>query len=206
MAQTYTEDCFAAGHVGLTDLQNMENNFHALKTMFSGSSAPSNSTGGMPWFDTAKKILKIRGSTNGQWFGVLSASATPRFWLFANAAEDGWVVDSSVSDRVLAVKGGAQAFNVAGGSLAGNWTISGTTVGQESALHAHTFQHVHTVTTVTIYSGTSDMTPVEVIAASSAVNGSTFTGTESTVHTHSFSNDATWRPLAAVGTVQYLDL
>jgi len=74
MSQSFTDDCFAAGNAGLTDLQNMENNFLALKSMFSGSSAPGNTTAGMPWADTGNKILKIRNSANDAWLSVINFS------------------------------------------------------------------------------------------------------------------------------------
>lgn len=67
MSQTYTDDCFASGHAGLTDLQNMENNFAALKSAFSGVSAPPNPVGGMWWLDTTTHILKLRNEANDAW-------------------------------------------------------------------------------------------------------------------------------------------
>lgn len=70
MSQTYTDDCFDAGHVALTDLQNMENNFAALKSSFSGTDAPSNPVAGMWWWDTTSGILKIRNNDNNAWLSV----------------------------------------------------------------------------------------------------------------------------------------
>jgi len=210
MAQTFTEDCFAASQVGLTSLQNMENNFLALKTLFSGSSAPSNSTGGMPWFDTGKKILKVRNSTNGAWLGVHYSSTASRWWVYANAAGDGWIVDSSVTDRVLAIKGGTQAYNAVGGSAAGSWTFSGITISAETSLHAHLFTHVHEQTTFTIYGASTVVSPVDTVEFSvvttGGILGTHYTTFESVDHRHTAAFDATWRPAASVGTLQYLDL
>lgn len=70
MSQTFTEDCFAGGHVAQTDMQNIENNFAALKSCFSGSSAPSNLVAGMWWFDTTDNILKLRNEANDAWLNV----------------------------------------------------------------------------------------------------------------------------------------
>lgn len=71
MAQNFTDDCFAPGNAGQTDLQNMENNFQALKTLFSGSSAPANSTSGMPWVrlfpDTSQILFQLRNYANTSW-------------------------------------------------------------------------------------------------------------------------------------------
>jgi len=58
MSQTWTDNPFASGNVGQTDLQNMENNFLALKSMFSGAGAPANAVAGMLWHDTGNNLIK----------------------------------------------------------------------------------------------------------------------------------------------------
>ena len=70
MSQTWTDDVFATGHVGQTDLQNMENNFACIKSSFSGGSAPSDPTPGMFWTDTGNHILKLRNEANDDWLSV----------------------------------------------------------------------------------------------------------------------------------------
>jgi len=70
MSQDWTDDCFAAGHTGQTDLANMEKNFACLKSCFSGASAPSNPVAGMFWYDTANHILKLRNEANNAWLSV----------------------------------------------------------------------------------------------------------------------------------------
>lgn len=93
MAQSWTDDCFAADHQGLTDLQNMENNMQCLKTCFSGDSAPSNPAAGQWWYDTANKILKIRNEANSAWLEVYD---------FANQrVAAGKVMTASLADGVL---------------------------------------------------------------------------------------------------------
>ena len=72
MAQSWTDDCFAADHQGLTDLQNMENNMQCLKTCFSGDSAPSSPAAGQWWYDTNENILKIRNEANSAWISVFN--------------------------------------------------------------------------------------------------------------------------------------
>ena len=59
MSQTWTTDSYASGHVGQTDLANMENNFAALRSTFAGTSAPSSPTQGQIWHDTTNDLLKI---------------------------------------------------------------------------------------------------------------------------------------------------
>jgi hypothetical protein len=67
MSQTYTADCYAAGHQATTDLQAFEDNFAALKSAFSGTSAPSNMIAGMAWLDTTLSLLKTRNTANDAW-------------------------------------------------------------------------------------------------------------------------------------------
>jgi hypothetical protein len=192
----------------------MENNFLALKTLFSGSSAPANSTGGMPWFDTAKKVLKIRNSTNGAWLGIHYSSTVPRFWVYGHNPEDGWLVDTTVSDRIIAIKGGSQAYNANGGTLQGSWTISGTTV--LGSTHNHKYYGVGSdVTNDYGFDASGDGLSISIntskaggigISASTGDVIATDLYTANNPHAHSLSNDATWRPAAAVGTLQYMGL
>lgn len=53
-------------------------------------------------------------------------------WFYLNAAPPGWKVLATGADTVIAVAGGTDAYNVAGGSQAGTWTISGVTVDAHS--------------------------------------------------------------------------
>jgi len=70
MPQDWTDDVFAGGHAGQTDLANMEKNFQCLKTCFSGTSAPSNPSAGMWWLDTTNHLLKQRNEANNGWINV----------------------------------------------------------------------------------------------------------------------------------------
>jgi hypothetical protein len=74
MAQNFTDDSYAANHIGQTDLQNMENNFLVLKSCFSGSSAPSSPVAGLLWFDTSTGLLYQRNVANSAW-GLITAGA-----------------------------------------------------------------------------------------------------------------------------------
>ena len=122
MSQTWTDDPFASGHVGQTDLQNMENNFLAIKSMFSGASAPSNPVAGMPWFDTAQKVLKSRNNSNNAWLGLFHGDASQKILVYDDDVLDGYARDDTVTDKVIALKGGATY--VAGGATAGSWTLT----------------------------------------------------------------------------------
>lgn len=67
MAQNFTSDVYAAGHIGATDLQNMENNFLALQSTFSGNNAPASPVASQLWVDTTNNLLKIRNAANTAW-------------------------------------------------------------------------------------------------------------------------------------------
>ena len=75
MSQSWTDDCFATDHQGLTDLQNIENNLQCLKSSFSGDASPSSPSAGQWWYDTNANILKIRNEANSAWLDI---------WDFAN--------------------------------------------------------------------------------------------------------------------------
>lgn len=70
MAQNWTDNVYQSDHVIATDMQNVENNFAAIKSCFSGASAPSNTVAGMWWYDTSNNILKIRNEANSDWLNV----------------------------------------------------------------------------------------------------------------------------------------
>ena len=198
MSQGWTDDVFSGAHVGQTDLQNMENNFGCLKSLFSGLSAPANTVAGMPWFDVStKKVLKIRNAANSAWLGLMHGDVSQKIWVYRNAAMDGWVVDSAVTDMVLAIKGGTTY--ITGGITAGAWTISGLT-------HTHT----GTVSSTTV---ADHATMTIANAALDFKDGDKYPADiPHTAHGHTVTNadaspsDSTWRPAAAVGTLQYLNL
>ncbi|MBW2647293.1 MAG: hypothetical protein JRE23_14180 [Deltaproteobacteria bacterium] len=70
MSQDYTDNVFAPDHAVQTDMQNVENNFAALKSAFSGATTPANTVAGMWWFDTTANILKLRNEANNAWQNV----------------------------------------------------------------------------------------------------------------------------------------
>ena len=228
MAQTWTSNTYQADHVVVTDMQNIEDNFATLHGNFSGASQPSNAEAGMPWFDTSEKLLKIRNQANSAWLGVMYGNSNNKIWMYSNAATDGWVVDSSLTDRVLAIKGGSAAYNVNGGNTGGTWTQpahqhAGTTAG--GSAHSHIWitrpndnysynsggSSVHitpfntdTLDGVTWDQGDDDPEGEHVI---DIVSTTYYTSKESS-HTHTYTTSAvgtiaTYRPAAAVGTLQY---
>jgi hypothetical protein len=221
MAQNWTDDTYAADHAGQTDLQNMENNFNVLKTNFSGASAPPGAVAGMDWYHTSKG-LRIRNAGNSAWLKIWQGSASAKTWFYRNDTDEGWVVDTSVTDRVLAIKGGSQAYNVSGGNQAGIWTISGITVNNESA-HTHgpgslnvDIRHRHLPGdeyllgdgfVVEAYEpGEGGTTPNYSDHQGLTNKGVLGTSAAGSAHTHGLTFGGAWRPAAAVGTLQYPDL
>jgi len=214
MSQTFTDDCYGSGHVAAVDLQAFEDNFAALKSMFSGASAPSNQVAGMMWFDTAKKLPKVRNNTNSAWLGVMAADNLHKIWVYRNTAPDGWAVDSSVADVVCALKGGAQGYNVNGGVTAGTWIQPDHTL-LEAEIPGHTHavtggSHAHNITGYIPGEGGSTVG----LQVTNAGDATSTQASETATHTHTtastggstaHSHGSTYRPFAAVGTLQYLD-
>jgi hypothetical protein len=67
MSQDWTDDCYAPGHVGQTDLGNMKKNFLCVKSLYSGASQPASMAACHPWFDNANNVLKLRNPGNSAW-------------------------------------------------------------------------------------------------------------------------------------------
>ena len=214
MAQNYTINSYQTDQVGLDDLQYMEDNFECLRTMFSGSSEPSiDKVAGMPWFDTTKRILKIRNTANNAWSGVMYGTPDTKIWIFENVARNGWAIDSGVTDCVLGLIGGGQDYDTTGGCVVSTWTQPSMSLSlSQIASHNHgsVGNHTHNVHHL-IGSG----------APASYMGGGYQPGnhrrqhstSSSGNHTHaSFGGDGshnhedTWRPKASVGTLQYPDV
>jgi len=70
MAQNFTDNVPNASHNWDDDLSKMADNFAALKSCFSGSSAPSDAVAGLLWVDTANHLIKVRNEANTAWLSV----------------------------------------------------------------------------------------------------------------------------------------
>ena len=147
---------------------------------------------------TGAELNTLTDGSNADALHVHSGIDIPsgtKMYFYQAAAPVGWTIDNTVTDQLLAFKGGAQAYNVAGGTNgAGTWTQPN---------HTHTGpSHTHTGTT-----------SVETLV----VGGGSY-GTGSNTHTHTFTSAAsgtgatgggatanTWRPDAAVGILATKD-
>lgn len=233
MTQSWTDNVYEGSHDAQTDLQNMENNFLTLKTLFAGDTSPANTEQGMPWFDTSIDLLRIRNAANGSWYGVMHADASQQIWVYRNDAMSGWVVVTSVTDKVLAIKGGSQAYDVTGGTTAGTWQQPGHTLSlSEIPSHDHggggstgsAGSHNHSVNcnnSENAYPDPSDNYPGndstdQWYNYKSDTMASDMIGSAGN-HDHSYNipseggdgshdHGSTYRPAAAVGTLQRMDV
>lgn len=200
MAQDWADSIPTAANNALSDITAIRNNFACLKGLFSGADAPSNPVAGMPWFHTAKIALKLRNNANDAWLGIMQADASHKIWVYRNTAPDGWAIDSAVADRVLALKGGSGAYNVNGGTEAGSWTQpDGTLTVANLPAHDHGEGAGHTHGSFTANTGEFFGAALPQSANVPHTHNSVGSGT---AHNHGTS----YRPYAAVGTLQYMDL
>jgi hypothetical protein len=148
----------------------------------------------------------------------LLGGAAFKIWVYANTAQEGWVIDTDdATDRVLAFKGGSDAYNANGGTNAGTWTQPN---------HVHTFTltttelpaHVHqmregdgdlceypTVGGASEMSGLPADDPEWTYSSKAALNtASAGTGSQGSVDNGATAN--TYRPAAAIGTMQFPDV
>lgn len=141
----------------------------------------------MEGINNSETILTLARENAAGSLTLLTGDASHKQWVYRNDATPLWVIDSSVTDRVLGLKGGSGSYNVNGGVEAGNWS------------------HTHSGGAVSGTTGAGDS------AANNADNDTPQTYYSSAGHTHSFSgtvtvgNNSTFRPYAAVGTLQYPD-
>lgn len=121
MSQSWTDNCYQIDHNGVTDLTAFENNFNCLKSQFSGLSSPSSPIAGQRWYDKTHKLQRCY--IGGSWLVLMPGDTNQKIWTYCNSCPEGMVTVSMV-DRVLALKGGSQSYNVNGGTTAGSWSLS----------------------------------------------------------------------------------
>lgn len=209
MSQDWTTNLYTTATEADTTLTNMELMFATLKSAFSGATAPASQVPGQIWYDTTKKACKQRNQGDTAWVGLMHGDTSQKIWVYRNAAMDGWAIDSSVTDRVLALKGGTTYTT--GAATAGSWTISGL-----SASHNHQW-YVNNADASNHETYDSGGTEVSVGVTAENPNsrwsitpgqgtGARWNMDAYTSNAGAAVSDATWRAAAAVGTLQYLDL
>jgi hypothetical protein len=223
MAQNYDPDCFEATHVAQSDLQKMKDNFECLRTTFAGIAVPPLAEG-LLWLDTATNILRVQKAGVGGWLGILTGDTNQKIWVYRNDTLPGWVVDASVIDHLLALRGGL--YGAAGGVTVGTWTqpahqhpftVDNAWVDHDHGFSINTgaFTHTHTVTipTFAVQAGAGaaalpGIYPTS-LWASPAYNDDTDSWMPAADYNGNTEDGATtpnWRPAAAVGTMQYINV
>ena len=107
-----------------------------------------------------------------------------KVYLYENTAPTGWSI-VSVTDKVLAVKGGSGSYNVTGGNTGGSFTITAA----QMPIHSH----VYGCNPGAGYERQSPGRPV--------MGGNTTYGSWSDSTQNAGSGAATYRPSAAVGII-----
>ena len=130
-----------------------------------------------------------------------------KLWLYEDTAPTGWTI-VSVTDAVLAVKGGTQAYNTTGGNTAGTWTQPD---------HTHTIpDHWHDLPfgrpdgDYGLYADQDQRIGADIVVERGYGVGSTGSwtvpsyrtyGTDGGGTTGSSATANTWRPYATVGII-----
>lgn len=225
MSQDWFVDVYQSDTKSAHDIMTqIELMLETLKSSFAGAAYAPDPMGGMPCHRPLGR--RIRNYPNTAWLSSLMGDVNQRMWVYRNDTCEGWLIDATIADVVLGVRGGTLAYNVNGGNLAGSWTISGVTVDP----HTHNVSnHVHQWYDRT---GSGDDRTFNAGGGATALagggkqgleisvnTGDTTSGidmdcytspsgaqTSSTQNTNTTSSSAIWRPRAAVGTVQYPDL
>jgi len=200
MAQTYTTDPYVGtGKTADAVMEDVNENFAALKSGFAGTSAPASPVGGQTWHDSTAR--KVRNYANDEWLASLLGDASQKMWVYRNDTCEGWEVDSTLTDRVLAIKGGS--YGATGGAPVGSWTQPDCTL---------TLSHMPAglAPQIKVGSGSGSSTGVvqstalftSIFTSDTSIIGFTGGAPGGAAHNHG----TTYRPAAAVGTMQKPDL
>ena len=221
MTQNFNDQCFARGHKpASSDLDAMEVNFAALKTMQSGPIDPSSPAAFMLWGDETEKFVRMRSHSNSMWQGLFHGDVDQKMWVYKDSAMAGYAVDSSVGDKVLSIKhkDGTGTYAVGGDDTQGTWNIPLDHLHQwYKSYHPAAPDRVWNEDIEEIELSGLGLTeagyyvealfethgawvgkPYPPLESPAALVGNCY----SSKHTQSVA----WRPLAATGTLQYLDL
>ncbi|MGC9308895.1 MAG: hypothetical protein ACP5FL_08995, partial [Thermoplasmatota archaeon] len=139
-AQDFTSDVYSTSTVAQTCFENMEKNFLALQSNFSGGSSPASPVALQFWADTTANILKIRNEANSAWLNLYD---------FANQRVPLALLATNCSRTVT----GGTGISVSGNLNSGNVTVSVNNV-PLSRLAAYTAgEYAEIITTNEIYDG-----------------------------------------------------
>jgi len=226
VTQIYYDDCYNENNEADSDLSKIENNFIALKSNFSGDTEPTDSTSYfdvepyMLWGDTNHYVLRMAHfdygssaftSSDEPWLGLMFGDEDQKVWVYRDDAMDGWVVDSTVEDTVCAVSGGDVYDSP--GSVSGTWAVG-------YPIHNHCwFKKPGSPTgKETMFDADGNEQDVPYVSSEDFAGIAVCASGETPWHSKSISLDyytdmsdsstetSEWRPAAAVGTLQYINI
>ena len=211
MSQDFTTETYEPSATFSVNLTDIEDNFATLKSNFSGTGNPSSPVAGQAFFHNTKKNLQIRNQANNAWLGVFYGSTSFKIWKYLNAAEDGWVQDSSITDKVLAIKGGS-VYLTGGTTVGGSWIIAGNSLNTTGSDHIHKFYKYN----ITSYDSNGNEVTITWAAGeprktiSHTGDGSPrhssvdlYTKAGDGTHSHDIQSSGAWRVAAQVGILVY---
>jgi hypothetical protein len=86
-------------------------------------------------YDESTELIWISDNTEWKSPGIHSdIPSTTEMWIYANGAPDGWTINGTPSDQMLAVKGGSTY--ITGGTAAGSFTMPNHTHNMNSHVHS----------------------------------------------------------------------
>ena len=202
------------GTFGTTAHDSFQYDFSAGCTNFASVDDASGNTISLPTNGMSDAVFMLGNSSTIAWF-------------YLNVAPPGWKVLATGADTVLAIAGGSGDYNVNGGNpdSAATWTIDGFSLNTENS-HEHSgAAHTHAQNAG---SPTSSWTLADYVGAASAsnadmrtmstggattqtplksgvVSGGSGSTSGNTGHTHTVSQDASYRPAGSVGKLFQLD-
>ena len=162
---------------------------------------------GQRWGDLTEYVLKFRNGDDTDWCGLFPADSSQKLWFYRNTAMDGFVVDTNVTDKVVALKGGS-TYVSAGVDTQGSY-------GMDALAHTHEFLLINDGDNqqdtfdsdgnqVDMPAVTSGSGAYKLLAA--LATPSFYVRAVKNAYTGSCEwTQNTWRPAAAVGTLQILD-
>jgi hypothetical protein len=166
--------------------------------------------------DTLNRAFLVEHDTDGTHEYQIPTGS--RMWFYQNSAPTGWTLQTSLTDILLACKGGNKAYNITGGTVAGEWqqTNAGTHRHSTDGSHQHSCPIITSCPSGCNYPDSNwrsapygyDYVGSEVLAgypsykvgSAYRLRGS-FTGDHRHDSTGDHNHQNTWRPHAAVGII-----
>lgn len=219
----FSENCYD-DDISLDVLMSLlELNCQTLRTNFAGTSKPSSPYEGQMYGDMNTDVLRFLhlgygtstfDSSEEQWPGLFHADVNDRIYVYSNSTIDGWIVDDSSDitdgDLLLAVAdAGADTYDTAESVQGDGWT---------GISHNHQW-HVDNQASSGNEVFNSSGTAADIASSNQYVwretnwiplansgNWNYKLVFPFSAYTTMNSLSSNWRPRAAVGTIQYLDL